>query len=135
MTTLDISSLEASMEALIQQQLAAYEAQLREALAATLTKAGRPRSSKRGAQARPPTARGKNAPKRSAEEIRALAERLYAAVEAAPGETMFTLAASLGVASTTLERPVHYLREAERIRSVGERSRTRYFAMVSRAAA
>lgn len=123
------------MEALIQQQLAAYEAQLREALAATLTKAARPRSNKRTAQAPTPTKRGKNAPRRSAEEIEALAERFYAAVEAAPGESMFTLAASLGVSSTTLERPVHYLREAERLRSVGERSRTRYFAMVSRVTA
>jgi hypothetical protein len=39
MTAIDITALEASVEALIQQQLAAYEAQLREALARTLSKA------------------------------------------------------------------------------------------------
>lgn len=54
------------------------------------------------------------------------------AVEAAPGETMRTLAGNLGMSSQELERPVVHLRKAKWIRTIGERSRTRYFAMANR---
>lgn len=133
MTTVDISVLEASVEALIQQQVAAYEAQLREALAATLSKTGRTRPSRRPARSTRSARQKPAARRRTPEEIEALAERFYAAVEAAPGETMLALSATLGLSSKELEHPVTHLRKAKRIRSVGERSRTRYFPMVPRA--
>ena len=133
MTALDISVLEASVEALIQQQVAAYEAQLRETLAGTLSKTGRARPGKRPRKSATVAKRSTGAPRRTPEEIEALAERFLAAVEATPGETMLTLAGSLGLRSKELERPVLHLRKAGRIRTVGERSRTRYFAMVPRA--
>ena len=132
MTAVDISVLEASVEALIQQQVSAYEAQLREALAATLSKTTRSKPSKRPAKSTSAARRSPAAPRRTPEEIEALAERFYAAVEAEPGETMVTYSAKLGLSSPELERPVLNLRKAKRIRSVGERSRTRYFAMVPR---
>jgi hypothetical protein len=93
MTAIDITALEASVEALIQQQLAAYEAQLREALARTLSKA-RPTAPRRK-ETKPKTAparRASSTQRRSADEIDAFAERLFAAVESAPGETMAVLA-------------------------------------------
>jgi hypothetical protein len=130
MTALDISTIEASVEALIQQQVAAYEAQLREALARTLA-TPRGGSSRRAASA-PKAARKRSAVptrRRAPEELEALVERFFAAVEAAPGETMMTHAAKLGLRTRELEQPLLRLRQAGRIRSVGERNRTRYYPM------
>ena len=135
MTAIDISTLEASVEALIQQQLAAYEAQLRETLARTLSKA-RPGAARRK-EPKATAARVRRAPsvaRRAPEELEALAERLYAAVESTPGETMGVLAPSLGVVAKELERPVKRLRKSGRIKTVGERSRMRYYPMARAAA-
>lgn len=132
MTAIDISVLEASVEALIQQQVAAYEAQLREKLAAQLSRSGRPRPTKKPVRTTTSTKRSPMAPRRTQEEIEALAERFHAAVEASPGETMLTYSASLDLSARELEQPVLHLRKAKRIRTIGERSRMRYFAMVPR---
>ena len=70
MTAIDITALEASVEALIQQQLAVYEAQLREALARTLAKA-RPAAPRRK-ETKPKAA---PAPKKPAAEMARAAER------------------------------------------------------------
>jgi hypothetical protein len=132
---MDITALEASVEALIQQQLAAYEAQLREALARTLSKA-RP-SSPRGNEVKQkatPARRASSTQRRSADEIDAFAERLFEAVESAPGETMAVLAPRLGVSAKELERPAARLKKAGQIRTVGERSRMRYYPMARSAA-
>ena len=73
MTASDITVLEASVEALIQQQLAAYEAQLREALAGTLAKA-RPSSPRRETKPKAvPARRASSTQRRSADEIDAFA--------------------------------------------------------------
>jgi hypothetical protein len=130
MTAFDITTIEASVEALIRQQVAAYEAQLREALARTL-------ATPRSASSRRTASRPKAAPKRSAarerprapEELEALAELFFAAVEAAPGETMMTHAAKLGLRTQELRQPVLRLKQAGRIKSVGEQHRTRYYPM------
>jgi hypothetical protein len=135
MTAIDITTLEASVEALIQQQLATYEAQLRETLARTLAK-GWPGATRRK-EPKPTAARVRPAssvPRRTPEELEALAERLFAAVESAPGETMAVLAPSLGVVAKELERPVKRLRKSGRIKTVGERSRMRYYPMAGAAA-
>lgn len=135
MTAIDMTALEASVEALIQQQLAAYEAQLREALARTLSKARS--SSPRGKATKPKAAPGRrvaSSQRRSAEEIDAFAERLFEAVESTPGETMAVLAPRLGVSAKELERPAARLKKKGRIKTVGERSRMRYYPM-GRAAA
>lgn len=132
---MEITALEASVEALIQQQLAAYEAQLREALARTLSKA--PPSSPRRTkvqQKAAPARRASSTQRRSAHEINAFAERLFEAVESAPGETMAVLAPRLGVSAKELERPASRLKKAGQIRTVGERSRMRYYPMARSAA-
>ena len=132
---MEITALEASVEALIRQQLAAYEAQLREALARTLSKA-RP-SSPRGKEVKQkaaPARRASSTQRRSADEIDAFAERLFEAVESTPGETMAVLAPRLGVSAKELERPAARLKKAGQIRTVGERSRMRYYPMARSAA-
>jgi len=133
MTNLDITTLEASVEALIQQQVAAYEAQLREALGRKLGGGGRNKrkASKLSASGRRSRATG---PRRTPEQLEALGERLLSAVEAAPGETMVTLAASLGLTTAELARPAVQLKKAGRVKTVGERSRMRYYPLTRRAA-
>jgi hypothetical protein len=129
MNAIDITAIEASVEALIQQQLAAYEAQLREALARTLAKA-RPSSPRRETKPKAvPARRASSTQRRSADEIDAFAARLFEAVESAPGETMSVLAPMLGVSAKELERPAARLKKAGQIRTVGERSRMRYYPM------
>ena len=64
----------------------------------------------------------------------ALAERFFSAVDTAPGETMATLAAVLGSGAKELERPVLRLKREGRIKTVGERNRTRYYVLTPRSA-
>ena len=130
MTIADISGLEASIEVLIKEQVAQYEAQLRQALAGRLTQAAA------GAPKRAPkpkgAARRSSEPKkvyRSSEEMAALGRRFLEQVEATPGEEMVVLSAKLGVRSRQLERPVRALRGEGRLRTVGQGSRTRYYAV------
>lgn len=75
----------------------------------------------------PHTKRGQSGARRSETEIAALGEALYAAVCAQPGETMAMLAPRLGEQPKQLHRPMSRLRRAERVRTVGERHKTRYF--------
>jgi hypothetical protein len=58
-----------------------------------------------------------------------LEERLYRAVCAHPGETMAVLAQAVGATARELNRPATLLRRDGRVRSVGQRSSTRYFPM------
>jgi hypothetical protein len=68
--------------------------------------------------------------RRTQAELEALTERLFAAVRAAPGESMARFAEELGLPSAELQRPMSRLRDAGRVRSVGERHLTRYFPAV-----
>jgi hypothetical protein len=61
-----------------------------------------------------------------------LAEKLYEAVRANPGETMTVLMAKVGGTARALNRPMTVLKRAGRVRSVGERHHTRYYPMVSK---
>jgi hypothetical protein len=74
-------------------------------------------------------------PRRAPSELAGLAERLYAAIRANPGAGMSVLAAQIGATPRELNQPAKHLREAGRVRSVGQRSATRYFPMVSKTAA
>ena len=138
MTAIDITTLEASVEALIRQQLAEYEAQLRATLGRRLAAAGEPSPSRRKKRRPTPATKRKRvetpAPRRSAEELDALSERFLEAVEATPGEAMVTLAARLGLSGSELARPVLRLKRQGRIKTVGERNRTRYYALSPRSA-
>jgi len=133
MTNLDITTLEASVEALIQQQVAAYEAQLREALGRKLAGGGSKKRKPSKSQASVRQSRATGA-RRTPDQLEVLCERLLAAVESNAGETMVTIAARLGVTTAELARPAVQLKKAGRVKTVGERSRMRYYPMTSRAA-
>ena len=89
-----------------------------------------------------PTSRAKASPRasrtvrrrRASTEVAALGERLYEAVRAQPGETMSVLAPALGASPRELHRPMMALKQAGRVRSVGERHHTRYYPAMARAA-
>lgn len=68
--------------------------------------------------------------RRTQADLEALTERLCNAVRAAPGESMARFSEHLGVPSAKLQRPMSRLRDAGRVRSVGERHLTRYFPSV-----
>jgi len=61
--------------------------------------------------------------------VLALADRLYEAVRAQPGETIAVIAAHVGETPGALHRPMLHLRTAGRVRSAGQRHGTRYFPM------
>lgn len=67
--------------------------------------------------------------RRDRAEMQQVSQRFYQAVSADPGETMAFLATKLGVRSQELHRPMDLLRQAKKVRSVGERHFTRYFPM------
>jgi len=65
--------------------------------------------------------------RRAPTEVSVLGERLYRAVCARPGEGMGVLARELGASAPEIHRPMAVLKKAGRVRSVGQRSLTRYF--------
>ncbi len=70
--------------------------------------------------------------RRAPTEVAGIAERLYEAVRANPGETMTVIAAEVGETALALSRPMHHLKRKGRVRSAGQRSLTRYFPMTTR---
>jgi hypothetical protein len=78
---------------------------------------------------RAPATRARSGRRRAATEVLALAERLYEAVRAQPGETIAVIAAQVGETPGALHRPMVHLRNAGRVRSAGQRHGTRYFPM------
>jgi len=86
--------------------------------------------------ARPVRARTEGSGKRrGAGELTALGERFYRALCSKPGETMAVLAADVGATPRELHRAVAGLKQAGRVRSVGERSKTVYFPLANSSAA
>lgn len=73
--------------------------------------------------------------RRTSTEVAALGDRLYEAVCAQPGETMSVLGPELGKTPRELHLPMTQLKQAGRVRSVGQRHQTRYFPAVVRATA
>jgi len=72
--------------------------------------------------------------RRASTELSTLGARLLEAVIARPGETMTVLAPGLGCSPRELHRPMAALKQAGRVRSVGQRHQTRYYPSVARAA-
>ena len=124
MTTRPIENLEAEIEQVVRKHLAAYQAAASSAVARAFASAV-------------PTARAQAGCRRTTGrrrppgEVAALAERLYEAVCAHPGETMATIAPSVGESPRALNRPMMHLKRARRVRSVGQRHNTRYFPLSS----
>jgi hypothetical protein len=111
------------IELLVQEQIAAIHRTAREALERAF--APRPQTPERA------LLRGSRAPRvgkrRAPGEVSALGERLYQQVCAKPGEAMAVLARELGASVRELHRPMALLKQAGRVKSVGQRSNTRYF--------
>jgi hypothetical protein len=61
----------------------------------------------------------------------ALGERFYGVLCSRPGETMAVLAAEVGASAKELHRAVARMKQAGRVRAVGQRSHTRYFPLSS----
>ena len=78
---------------------------------------------------RKPAHRGKYV-RRPASQLGELAERLWEAMRACPGETITVIAARIGEQPRLLHRPMQHLKRAGRVRSAGERNLTRYFPMM-----
>jgi len=79
--------------------------------------------------------RAKPAPRRGVEEVAALEDQFYAVVCRNPGETMVMLAPQVGASPRALHVAVARLKQAGRVRAVGQRQFTRDFPMTTTAAA
>ena len=127
MTTKSIEQLQNEIEKLVRayvtaQKVAATAAVERAFGAATSAPAkmkGPTKSTKAWGRRRPPS------------EVAGLAEKLYEAVRANPGETMAVIAPQVGESALALNRPMLHLKSSGRVRSVGQRHLTRYFPMTS----
>ena len=125
MTTKTAETLEAKLEQLVREHLAAQQLAAKAALERAFA----------GATPAPRGATRRRATYRPRTEVAELAERLFEAVRACPGETMTVIAARVGERPPVLHRPMMHLKEAGRVRSAGERNSTRYFPMTAAKAA
>ena len=126
MTTKVSESLEAKVERLVREHLAEQQLAVKAALERAFAGAMPLRAAvrRRGAYCR-----------RARAELTELAEKLFEAVRACPGETMKVIAPRVGQTPRALEGPMKQLKDAGRVRSAGERNFTRYFPMASAKAA
>ena len=126
MTTKTIEQLQIEIEKLVRAHLAAQRAAataaVERAFAATMPSRDRSSTSpqRTWGRRRPPA------------EVAGLAARLFDAVRANPGETMTVIAAHVGETARALNRPMHHLKRAGRVRSAGQRSLARYFPMATK---
>jgi len=113
------------IEQLVREHIAASRKVAKEAIDRTFAEAS-------GESTRqPPRTKRTQQRRRAPDEVLALSEQLYAAVCEMPGETMTVLARQVGVTSRELTVPGARLKQAGRVRVVGQRSRMRYFPMAS----
>ena len=119
-------NLEERIERLIREHIAAIRARAEAAVARGFAESVVRPSSQAAPRSRM-AARRPASPRRTTQQVADLAERLCAAVHAAPGETMLTLAPQVGATPGELSVPVARLRQQGRVRTVGQRQHTRYF--------
>jgi len=127
MTTKTTEQLQNQIEQLVREHLAAQRVAATAAVEHAFAGAMSPKkasaaSVKSWGRRRPPT------------EVAGLAEQLYEAVRAHPGETMAVIAPHVGETALALSRPMHRLKQAGRVRCAGKRHLTRYFPMTPRSA-
>lgn len=129
MATTNGNELSQKIEALVQEHVATLRAEAHATLERTFlqssTSAGRKAGRPATRQAAATTGR-----RRTADELSALAERLYGVICKKPGETMAVLAVELGLAPRELARSARHLKDGGRIRSAGQRNQMRYFPLV-----
>ena len=125
----------AELERQIEQMVAAHVAGLRksaqDAVERAFAAAGA--AAPTVAPSRPRAARTASK-RRAGSELSALGERFFEALSRRPGETMVVLSAEAGASPRELHRAVARLRQAGRVRTIGERSRMRYFPLSANAA-
>jgi hypothetical protein len=118
----------AELEQQIEQMVAAHVSGLRKAAQGAVERAFAAASAAAPmvAASRPRAARV-TSKRRAGTELSALGERFFDALSRKPGETMVALSAEVGASPRELQRAVARLREAGRVRTIGERSQMRYF--------
>ena len=123
------------LERQIEQMVAAHVAALRKAAQGAVERAFAAASAAATTVAplRPRAARAASK-RRAGSELLALGERFFEELSRKPGETMAALSAEMGASPRELHRAVARLREAGRVRTIGERSRMRYFPLSANAA-
>lgn len=120
------------IEKLVRELVDAHIEETRAAVVAAVTRA-------MGTSAKPMSARASSkkqtrrraGQRRRPEKLAELAESLYEQVCAKPGEGMVAFASELDATPRELQRPMLTLKRAGRVRSVGQRNRTRYFPAAS----
>lgn len=65
--------------------------------------------------------------RRTAADLEAIQEKIVAQLKKQPGPTSEQLRTSLGMARTELQRPLAILREADQVRTEGEKRAMRYY--------
>ncbi len=110
-------------EILVVVRRAAIEAVNQALSGASTAVSPRPRSKPGKRQSQPA------APRRSPEQLASQRERLYTEISELPGEGMALYASKLQVPVRALSLPARQLRKAQRVRTVGQRERMRYFPM------
>jgi hypothetical protein len=116
-------TLSEQIEHLVREHIAASRRTAAEAVERAFSSAGPSSPRAVAARAQPRTSSRRRGPA----EMAALAERLYEAVCAQPGETAGVLGPVLGKPARELHRPMMALKRAGRVRSVGQRHQTRYY--------
>lgn len=126
----------AELETRIEQMVAEHVAAVRKAAQAAVERAFAGASASVAAPSVAPSrprvrrAAGK---RRTGTELSALGERFFEALSRKPGETIAALSAEVGASPVELQRAVARLREANRVRTIGERSQMRYFPLSANA--
>ena len=118
------------IERLVQDHIAAIHRTAQEALARAFAPGARTPE-----KAVPSSHAPRIGKRRAPAEVSAVGERLYQVVCTKPGEAMAVLAREVGASARELQRPMALLKQAGRVRSVGQRSSTRYFPRVHAASA
>ena len=123
MTTKTIEQLQNQIEQLVREHLVAQRSAAAAAVERAFASVAAPTSTRasRRAQGR----------RRPPAEVAGLAEQLYAAVRANPGELITVIATQVGQTPRALNRPMLLLKRGGRVRSVGQRHHTRHFPMAS----
>lgn len=129
MTTTSVEQLEQEIERLVRAHVAACR-RAAEAAVARGFGGSAPTAKKTPATSSRRSRASGTGRRRTATEMEAVAERLYEAVCARPGETMAVLAPYVGATSAQLSRPANRLKKLGRLRSIGSRHQTRYFPLV-----
>lgn len=121
MTTNSLEELRNQIERLVRDYLAAQRMAATAAVERAFASVATPK--------RTHVVRSTTGVRRARTEMTDLAERLYDAVRANPGETIAVIAEAVGETAKALHRPMVQLKGAGRVRSAGQRRFTRYFPM------